>query len=261
MESRRGLIWHLRFFVAVILLLLSANTASADIGPKPMMKFKFVYEISPVSILDGQQIECEDFACKNAHPLAVLGPQRFWCEANECASMAYDYRPYHKLVLQFNDRERESNIFAQNGFNGEYVVTVREQSLSIQQNFDPIGSMNPVQLFAFFPALILTLVIELMVATIYLTVRKIPKRIIIWVFVANMVSLPFVWFLFPLLQLDALATILLAEIFAVVFEAIWLSVTNRSILSFRQAAVLSILMNAASVVIGMCLIGSMLTIL
>ena len=261
MELRLGLTRRSLFLVVGIMLVLSAGTAYADIGPKPTMKFKFVYEIPPVSILDGQQIECEDVACKNAQPLAALGPQRFSCEANECSSMAYGYRPYHKLIIKFNDRERESSVFEQKGFNGEYVVTVREQSLSVRQTFDPVGSLNPLLLFAFLPALILTLVIELIVAAIYLTIRRISKRILIWVLVANILSLPLVWFLFPLLQLDAVTTILLAEIFAVVFEAALLAVTNRRILPFRQAAVLSVLMNAASALIGMCLIGSVLAIL
>ncbi len=260
MELRLGLPWRWLFVVSIVMM-LSTGTVYADVGPKPTMKFKFVYEIPPVSILDGQQIECEDIACKNAQPLATLGPQRFWCEGNECSSMAYGYHPYHKLIIKFNDRERESDVFEQKGFNGEYIITVHEQSLSVQQTFNLIGSLNPLLLLAFFPALILTLVIELIVAAIYVAIRKISKRILIWVFVANILSLPLVWFLFPFLQLDAITTILLAEIFAVVFEAALLAVTNRRILPFKQAAVLSILMNAVSSLIGMCLIGSALTIL
>ncbi len=114
-----------------VIVLLTATTAFADIGPKPTMQFKLVFQIPPVALIGGQQIECSDAACSDAHPLAQLGPQRVTCSpsTNECSSMAYGYSRYHKLVLQFADRTRESNVFESSG--GAYTITVRDADLSI----------------------------------------------------------------------------------------------------------------------------------
>src|SRR5512146_1747359 len=75
--------------ILVVVALLAATTAFADVGPKPTMQFKFVFQIAPVALVSGQQIECSDAGCSDAHPLAELGPQRFTCAPGtpECSSL------------------------------------------------------------------------------------------------------------------------------------------------------------------------------
>ena len=90
--------------------------------------------------------------------------------------------------------------------------------------------------------LVATLIIELAVAAVYLARLKLMRGLG-WVLVANLISLPFVWFVIP--------SVMVAEIFAVGFEAAFLYLTNRRRgLSLGHAFMLSLLMNTASYFIG-----------
>ncbi len=247
------LIRWLALWAALAGLLLFVPTARADVGPKPTMNFAIVYQIAPVPILSGQQIECQDAACANGHPLETHGPQRFECQADSCFSLAYGYAPFHKLVIQFADRTRESNVFQMIGFNGDFTLTVREQDLVVRQMYSPATLFDPAQGLLYIPiALFVTLVIELAVALIYLSVRKLPRRILLWVVVANLVSLPIVWFVIPLFGLDPLPTTALSELFAVVLDALLIFWLSRNKLSLGATIILSLLMNGASFLLGVC---------
>ncbi len=248
-KPARWIVW----LAVAAALLLPAATAHADVGPKPTMSFKLVYQIAPVTIVGGQQIECQDSACTDSHPLQQRGPQRFECQSDSCFSLAYGYAPYHKLLIQFADRTRESNVFQMSGFSGEFTVTVREQDLLVKQTYTPASILDPTRVLLYFPlALFITLVVESAVALIYLSMRKLPLRILLWVLVANVVSLPVVWFVIPLFGLEPLPTTILSEIFAVVFEALLIFLLSRKRISFGATVILSLLMNAASFILGLC---------
>lgn len=226
-------------------LLLPTTPAHADMGPKPTMDFTFDYQISPVSILGGELLQCEDAARAASSPLKALGPQRFECTAKACSSTAYGYTDYQKLRLTFADKTRESNVFRKKGFSARHVVTVNQDGLSVREVFT-LSSFSPYQTLGFCLALPITLIVELAVAAIYLARIKM-LRSLVWVAAANGLSLPVVWFIFPLLGLNSIVLIALAELFAVVFEAFFLHITGRRRgMSLRRAATLSLLMNAAS---------------
>jgi hypothetical protein len=75
-----------------------------------------------------------------------------------------------------------------------------------------------------------------------------------WVALANLISLPIVWFAFPMIRLDAITIIVLAEAFAFVFEAAFLYLTHKKKgLRFGGAAALSLWMNIGSVGLGVLL--------
>ncbi len=241
---------------ALLTLAFFAFPAYADVGPKPTMHFYFAYQIAHVSIVGGQQIECEDAACASGRPLQQLGPQGFRCYQDECSSLAYGYRSFHKLVVQFSDRTRESNVFQMSGFSGDFVVTVREQDVQVRQAYSPASIFEPTRVVFQFPiALSFTLVIELAVAFIYLRLRNLPLRILIRVFVANLISVPVVWFVIPLFGLEPTATTILSELFAVVFEALFIYLLTRNRISLRDPFALSLIMNAVSFLIGLAVSG------
>ncbi len=241
-----------RFVAIGIVLLFTATTVSADIGPKPEMYFLFEYQTVNVPILGGQQIECEDAACVRGSPLQRAGPQDFGCNSTGCGSRAYGYSSYHKLVIQFSDRTRESNVFEGRGFGGKFIVTVKPEELSIRQTFNPFILFDPLgTVFAFGVALIATLCIELFIGALYVGLRRLPGRIIPWIILANLLTVPVVWFLFPLLPLEWLALTILSETFAVISEALLLYWTNKTRLLLKEAAILSLLMNLGSFLAGL----------
>jgi hypothetical protein len=123
--------------LALILAALSASaqTARADVGPKPSMEFEFVYETdTALTIQEGVQLECDDAACSDAQALEEAGPQRLTCTRTTCSSMAYGYSDYHRLVITFSDGvTRKSNVFTKSHFAAEYRVTVRENDLRVEE--------------------------------------------------------------------------------------------------------------------------------
>lgn len=134
----RRLLIRLSGCVALILAVLAlslmpALLAQADTGPKPKMTFTFQFQGDAIAIVGGQQIECQDDQCADGKPLEEHGPQRFWCDAAQCSSMAYGYAPYHKIVVQFADRTRESNVFGKEAFSAEYTVSVLAESLLVKE--------------------------------------------------------------------------------------------------------------------------------
>lgn len=232
------------------ILLISPMLVSADLGPKPTMKFNLQYETqNQITLLGGEQYQCGDKNCEDIKPLGKLGPQRFTCQDNFCSSLAYGYYPYQKLVLNFSDKSRESQIFHTESFNAEFNVKVTDSNLIIDET-TPITSRGRFP--SFIKALIITLILELLVALIYLSATKISKKIILYVLIANIISLPIVWFLFPSIQIIPLVFLIfvISEVFAVVFEAYFIYYFNKKIISLKKSFILSIIMNMVSLFVG-----------
>ncbi len=251
--------FRLAVCVAVLMgisLLILKGTAKADAIPKPTMSFIFEYRIEPVAIVEGKLVECKDAACSEqglpCSDDSSLAPCRihFECTSEGCFSLADVYADYHRLVITFEDKTRESNVFVKKGFSARYVVTVESDSLSVREVYNR-WSFDTYDYIFFGVALVSTLAIELVVAAIYLTWRKQP-RYLGWIVVANIVSLPLVWFpLRMLVSLPVLPYIVVAEGLVIAFESVLLYfVGKKKGLSFTHALVLGILMNALSLVLG-----------
>lgn len=232
-------------FIGMVIL-FSPGAVLADIGPKPSMDFNLIYEISgPVVLIDGRQFECEDERCLQSHPLERLGPQGFYGGQDRCSSMAYRYTPYHKLVLNFSDRTRESNVFKARSFHARFDVSVTDTELVVEERTPPAFERLPF----FLVALVLTLIIETLAGLMFLRAAKHPEGVLKSVVIANLISLPVVWFMFPLLNIF-FVVIALSEIFTVVFEGYFIHSMNKLIMSLRQSFILSIIINAASFILG-----------
>ena len=102
----------------------------------------------------------------------------------------------------------------------------------------------------FLIALLLTLILELLVAFVFVSVKKEPRSILVGVLVANMVSLPIVWLVFPYLPFHSLMVILFSEIFAVLFEGYFIFLFTKKTLALVMSLILSLLMNLCSFSIG-----------
>jgi hypothetical protein len=117
----------------------------------------------------------------------------------------------------------------------------------------PVLSSDKVASFA--KAFPITIILELLVSLIFLSVRKLPKKILAYILLANIISLPIVWFLFPLVKLPILAIIVVSEIFAVLFETYFVYLLNKQIISFKQSLTLNILNNLTSLFVGGFIFG------
>ena len=235
---------------AVLLMLILLPGVSCDIGPKPSMKFNLVYETHGVpELIDGQHIECGDAGCLDARPLERLGPQGFDCTQYECNSIAYGYSQYHRLVINFSDQQRQSNIFKHNSYIAEFNVRVTDTGLVVEE-IPPLKRTVSEGIPVFLIALLLTLILELLVAFIFVSVKKEPQSILVGVLVANIVSLPIVWMVFPYLPFHSLMVILFSEIFAVLFEGYFIFLFTKKTLALVMSLILSLLMNLCSFSIG-----------
>jgi hypothetical protein len=158
--------------VAAAVAVIPRQAVRADTGPKPSMKFEFVFGRSPeLSIVSGIQEECDTAGCSDARPLQAAGPQHFSCRAAGCSSLAYSYSEYHRLRIDFSDgKTRQSNVFRKSFFDASYTVAVRENDLLVQEQrgagmqFPYSLLMNIADCLRLLPTLLLPVVLIIVLA-------------------------------------------------------------------------------------------------
>ncbi|MBN1438839.1 MAG: hypothetical protein JW929_05445 [Anaerolineales bacterium] len=136
----RGRLW---IGLAVLFLAaISPQTARADIGPKPTMKFEIVYEISPAPGIVAAVLEqCSDPNCSSSSPFTQGGPAHFTCSWRSCDSLGYSYSEYQRLKFSFSDgKTRLSNVFTKRNYYARYEVAVRENDLLVTER---AGEIEP----------------------------------------------------------------------------------------------------------------------
>lgn len=122
--------------ISIFFVLILGICAFADIGPKPTMRFQFTNETNkPVTIVKGQQLECKNSDCSKYKPLKEYGPQRFVCDDKlSCRSLAYGYpSDKHKLVIEFSDKIRESNVFEAKAYDAIFNVKITDDALVVEE--------------------------------------------------------------------------------------------------------------------------------
>jgi len=236
--------------IVFLFLILSATRFQlfADAGPKPSMKFNLVYKTThTVKVMRGWQLESRFKSFNVFDTLLRKGPQEFRVNQEKGSSVSYGYEDYHRIAIQFDDRKRESNVFTDESFNSIYEVTVYDDRLEVKDvtPFMKNSSVWP----AFLKALLLTLALELMVAFVYLKLAKKPLKILLFVILGNLITLPMMWFVFPLFLNVGLALVA-GELFAFVLEALFLLWTCRKWFKPSGAFLLSFMMNLMSLLIG-----------
>jgi hypothetical protein len=148
------------------------------------------------------------------HPLAWLQD----CKNGVC-NFHYFLPSSFKLAvyLENQDKTYVTQEIERPNFYSTYRVDIsRDGTAAIKETTSILQNTN---LKNFLFALVLTILFELAITGIYILIKKDKYAgLIKWVLIANIVSLPFVWFIFPLIFSLSLA-ILLAEIFVLFFEA------------------------------------------
>jgi hypothetical protein len=232
-------------FAALVLTVSTIGPAYADQGRKPTMQFNVRYSMPCGRVIQGQLLQSYDPDCADAKPLAFLGPQGVHIGNGNWSAIAYGFSKYAKLVVQFQDKTRSSNVFTKVSTDAVYTVDVRADDLFVVEQ-KQMPWRDDIFEPRFGEALKLTLFIELIIGTIYALCARQPLSLVAWIFVGNMLTLPVVWFVFPNLHWPEAATIAMSEVFAWLAEAGFLHVVTRRKLSLRTALILSFAMNLAS---------------
>ena len=120
-------------------------------------------------------------------------------------------------------------------------ITVKEITPFFQRD-----SVKEAMMFLF--ALVITLVLELFIALLYVVYTRTTRKILGSVFIANIISLPVVWLIITSSEKGLF--IIIGEVFAVVFESFFIYFLNKEILTLRKAFLLSMLMNLTSFIVG-----------
>ena len=104
----------------------------------------------------------------------------------------------------------------------------------------------------FILALVITLILELIVGLIFVKYIRLKEqnKILFAIFLANLISFPIVWFVFPLIKMDSLLLIIFVELFAILFEGIFMHYSLNKEFSLKNALILSSIMNFVSFFLG-----------
>jgi hypothetical protein len=255
---------------------ISAIPAKADMGiAPPSMRFSITFNIPQTPIIEGHLLICEDSECEKYSVFEKVNfysysLPNFYCAGENNDEWCYagvgddHFREYHKISLLFEDGvTRSSNVFQKRGNSSYYKLKVNEADLWIDEDVEKNRSFfnvfSPYQIICFLPAAFLTLVTEVQVAKLY---SKKLKKVVKHIALANLISLPIVWFIIPgWLEIKFLWLFIIVELFAVIFEAIFIFWTNRaSRLTFTEGAIISLIINVSSIGVGIVLGGIVLLV-
>jgi len=149
-----------------------------------------------------------------------------------------------------------TNEISNPNFEGTYTAELSSDGTARIYNTTPV--FTGYKLKSFIKSFIITIIIELFIAFTYISKKKLSKKILIVILIANLISLPIVSFVFPLIKITSVLVILLSEIFAILFETFFIYYFNKKIIvlkkgksiTLKESFILSMIMNIASLVIG-----------
>ena len=256
-------------FIYLLMFVVMPRFVLADVGPKPSVVFDIYYNGDKISddIFYAEMLSCveetdsiqdngEDqlnislydsiFDCY-WRPAKLAGGGR--CEFSRCE---FGYMPPDEFKLAVYipslDQTFISGMTIRQTLNSSYKVLLESDgSAKIHETTSIIYRYSKIA--SFFKALIITLLIEVFIAFIYLSYRKLSKKIIISVIIGSIITLPIVWYITPMFR-DFILVLILCEIFATVFEALFIFLLNKNKISLKSSFVLSILINVFSFFVG-----------
>ena len=262
---------HQILLISLLVLIVLPRFVLADVGPKPSVNIEFRY--------NGNRITDENFYAKMLRcgkderysPNDDIIPQLniclydsmrdcYWkpddlawggnCESSECK---FRYRPpsEFKLVVYIPSLDQTfiTKSISRTNFKSSYKVLLKSDgSAKIHETTSFFNQDDNSS--SFIIALLLTLFIEFFVAIFYIPYAKLPRKAIFSVILGSMISLPFVWFVFPMIINGYILVILLSEIFAFLFEAYFIYLLNKRRMSLGDSILLSLTINIFSFFMG-----------
>jgi len=261
-----------KLIILLLLFSIASGIVSADIGPKPSADIHIT--LNGQNILDSS-FNAKMLVCQNEEnrPSGMdiipqfnisdydsadncyWGPAGFVSGGNCHDSICHFgyFVPYQfrlAVYLPSEDKAYLSAKISKKSFTSTFEAELLpDGAISIYETTPFIQWDSTKAIGRFLIALIFTLILELIVAMVFVSIAKIPKKVLIAVLTANIISLPIVWFVFTLIMPDSLA-ILLGEVFAFVFEGYFIHLLNKKIIPLKKSFLLSAIMNIVSLIIG-----------
>jgi hypothetical protein len=255
-EAREaGLRRSMVVLACLVAVVVAARTspAHADILPHPVMRFQFASDPPPPPVRTADIHVCEDDQCAEYRSVA---DDRLWPWGVQCAGDACEaVKPpgdRFRLVVTFDNGTFESNVFRDRGLRSNYSVTISGDHLVVDAAASPtrFGYSDAI---SFLLVLAVVVAVESGVVYGYARIAGVPAPRLIWIAVANALSLFLLWFPLRLAGLPPLVYVALGESLAVVLEAAVYYRAGRSRgLSARTAAALSVAANATTFIAGLC---------
>lgn len=185
------------FFALIALIALSLN-AKADIAPAEQINYSFKFEgVQPLKILPGgsEQLQCEDNQCLSPKPLGRFGIQKLECEEAACHAVSYEFAPYQKLIIKFEDGSaRESAVFkTPSGRKNSMEITVTPNALTANPANSKTAPDRLPKSYILLSILFVFLT-ETAAAVIFVLMNKLPAGVILSFSVLNAVTIPLNWF-------------------------------------------------------------------
>ena len=227
--------------------------AGAEISPLPEAQFHFIYEADAHPLINARQtelVQCKDRLCLAAEPLGVYGSQKMTCGGGSCTAVAYEFEPFAKLVVAFEDGKiRQSDVFAlPETLFSQFNVYVGPETLRVEAVENPPQEALWKRPQAW-GALSLILVLELLCATAYIVYTKKRFTILYGVAIANVLTVFLTWGML----VHWVAQSAVWWLVCVGLETLLVRLINRKDISLKDAATLCIVTNVTSYTLGMIL--------
>lgn len=270
---------HMKKFFSLLVVIFALvaflpKSASADLGPKPSVDIDVVYNQQNISdpSFNAKMLSCGPQNVVQNEPKSEesLVPQLnineydsskdcYWYPSwfawgGQCSNSScnFSYMPPREFKLAVFipsiNKVFITNEISRTNFNSRYKVELFSDGSSKISETTSILPSDKIS--SFVRAFLVTIILELLVSLIYISMCKLPKKILAYILLANIISLPIVWFIFPLVRLPSLAIIVMSEVFAILFETYFVYFLNKQVISFKQSLTLNILTNFVSLIIG-----------
>ena len=260
---------------ALVVLVCLSSGAKADLGPKPTVDIDLVYNHQKIAdaSFGAKMLGCYDQELvqneieQDQDTVAQLrissfdaDAQCYWqpaplawggsCSESHCQ---FSYFPPSEFKLAVYipslDKTFVTDKITRENFASRYQVELSADGAAIINETTSLWASIRVPDFA--RAALITIFLELLVTWVFVTVQKLPrKKILGCVLGANVLSLPAVWFLFPLIDLPEFTVIAIFELFAVLFETYFIYHFCKQALSFKRTLLLSFMNNFVSLFAG-----------
>lgn len=278
----------MRYIALLVAFLTLSQIVYSDLGPKPTVDIDVNYDGSkiPDSVFYAKMLGCYDDESILQESLQINTteiaekqfaisefdysvnctwfPSRFaWggeCKDSMCGFTYSPPNPFRLIVYipSLNRTFVSSKVYNEN-FGASYSADLMaDGSIAIKDTTSFLMSDNGVTARNFIASLFITVFLELVVAYLYLSSlnESLQKhlagmnRMLSVVILANLMSLPIVWFVFPLIALAPIFNVAVAEAFAVLFEGLIIHMVNKTTIGLKRVLLLSLAMNVASFLVG-----------
>jgi len=250
-----------------------------DIGPKPTIDIDFTYNDEKITddVFYADLLECVNGLVLRHNieevieqlDVSIFDEEKncTWCPSSltwggECSDSKCHFNYFlpenFRLIVYVPSMDKVfiSDEIERENFYSTYSANLLEDgSIEISEttNFFLTDSWEPIRNFTL--ALALTLIFEIITLLLIITIKKGEYRdkrskLYLTVTGVNFISLPIIWFVITLTGLELLYIVVIGEVFAVVFEGLFIYYFNKDFLKLTTSMLLSLILNIVSLFIG-----------